>query len=100
MYCESISINDILDIIAKLNNNKSPGPDMITPKLLKSIANEIINPLLCLFNLLLTTDTIPNVLKLAKAIPVHKKEDKYLASNYRPISLLNVIHKILEKTRV
>jgi len=31
MYCEPISINEFLDIIAKLNNNKSPGPDMITP---------------------------------------------------------------------
>ena len=35
MYCEPISTNEILDIIAKLNNNKSPGPDMITPYLFK-----------------------------------------------------------------
>jgi len=97
VYCEPISINEILYIIAKLNNNKSPGPDMITPKLLKSIANEIINPLLYLFNLSLSTGTVPSALKLAKVIPVHKKADKYLASNYRPISLLNVIDKILEK---
>ena len=75
MYREPISTNEILDIIAKLNNNKSPGPD--TPKLLKSIADEIINPLLYLFNLLFSTGTVPSALKLAKVIPVHKKEDKY-----------------------
>ena len=37
MYREPISTNEILDIIAKLNNNKSPGPDMITPYLFKDI---------------------------------------------------------------
>ena len=49
---------------------------MITPKLLKSIANEIISPLFYLFNLSFSTGTIPNALKLAKVIPVglHKKD--------------------------
>jgi len=69
----------------------------LTPKLLKSVAGEIINPLSYLFNLSFATGTVPSALKLAKVIPVYKKGDKDLVNNYGPISLLNVLEKILEK---
>lgn len=85
MYCEPATQNEILHIITKLNNNKSPGPDMITSKLLKSIVNEIIDPLLHLFNFSLSSGIVPSALKLAKVTPVYKKGDKQLVNNYRPI---------------
>ena len=50
-----------------------------------------------LFNLSFATGTVPSALKLAKVIPVYKKGDKDLVNNYGPISLLNVLEKILEK---
>jgi len=40
---------------------------------------------------------VPNALKLAKVVPVYKKGDKKLLSNYCPISLLNVSDNIMEK---
>ena len=76
MYCAPFTKDEILKIITKLKNNKSPGPDCSTPKLLKSVAGEIINPLSYLFNLSFATGTVPSALKLAKVIPVYKKGDK------------------------
>ena len=70
----------------------------ISPRLLKEVANEIIDPLLYLFNLSLSTGTVPNSLKMAKVIPVYKKGVRSLIQNYRPISLLSIFDKILEKT--
>ena len=50
-----------------------------------------------LFNLSFDTDVFPSVLKTAKVIPIFKKDSKLDYSNYRPISLLSNIEKILEK---
>ena len=50
-----------------------------------------------LFNLSFTTGVFPFVLKIAKVVPVFKKDSKLDYSNYRPISLLSNIEKILEK---
>jgi hypothetical protein len=50
-----------------------------------------------MYNLSLQCGLVTDGLKLARIIPVHKKGDKQLVTNYRPISLLSVYHKILEK---
>jgi len=100
MFCSPLTCTEIFQIIAKFKNNKSPGPDNIGPRLLKEVANEIIDPLLYLFNLSLSTGTVPNSLKIAKVIPVYKKGMRSLIQNYRPISLLSIFDKILEKNNV
>jgi len=97
MYCFPVSKDEINKIISKFQNKKSPGPDNITPKLLKAIKDEISDPLLYLFNLSFSSGIVPNLLKTAKVIPVYKKGDKSIVSNYRPISLLSIFDKILEK---
>jgi Reverse transcriptase (RNA-dependent DNA polymerase) len=56
-----------------------------------------MNPILFIFNLSLHTGVVPEKLKVAKAIPIYKKGDSSLPSNYRPISLLSIINKMLEK---
>ena len=73
MFCSPLTRTEIIQIIAKFKNNKSPGPDNIGPRLLKEVANEIIDPLY-LFNLSLSTGTVPNSLKIAKVIPVYNKK--------------------------
>ena len=66
-------------------------------KLLKDVACEIGHPLAHIFNLSLKKGIFPNALKQSKEIPIHKGGDLELCDNYRPISLLNSISKILEK---
>ena len=59
--------------------------------------NDISIPLSKIFNLSLRTGTYPDFLKLAMVILIHKKGSKLEVGNYRPISLLSNINKLLEK---
>ena len=61
------------------------------------LAGDICKPLSIIFNLSFSTGQYPDLLKIAKTIPIHKKDSRLLVSNYRPISLLSNINKILEK---
>jgi hypothetical protein len=80
-----------------LSNNKSPGPDEISAKLLKENCYIFCEPLQYIYNLSLCTGVVPQKLKFAKVIPVFKQGDSTSASNYRPISLLSIFNKMLEK---
>jgi len=68
--------------------------------LLKLTLNNLIEPLVYISNLSFRTGCVPDSLKIAKVIPIFKKGDKSNPSNYRPISLLSIFHKLLEKTHV
>jgi len=66
-------------------------------KIIKDMKYEISKPLALVINQTLITGIFPNVLKVARVIPVYKKNDPHFRENYRPISILPVISKILEK---
>jgi len=53
-----------------MKSKKSPGPDNIGLKLIKEVAEILINPLVHIFNLSLTTGVVPDKLQIAKIIPV------------------------------
>ena len=59
--------------------------------------NDISDQLAVLFNLSLTSGSFPTILKTSKVTPIYKKDSKLKCSNYRPISLLSNIDKILER---
>ena len=59
--------------------------------------NDISDQLADLFNLSFTTGTFPTLLKTAKFILIHKKDFQLNCTNYRPVSLLSNLEKILEK---
>ena len=94
MHIDEAAINKI---IYNLPPKSSSGCDGISSKLLKVIAPAIIKPLTLLINQVLNTGTFPDKLKIAKVIPIFKKGDPSLFENYRPISLLPAISKVLEK---
>ena len=60
----------------------------------------IVSPLIHIFNLPLSSGIFPNSLKIAKIVPIHKRDDPSLIENYRPISILPAISKILEKLHI
>ena len=93
----AISESDVLKIIKELKPKTSFGLDQISTAHLKRISH-IITPTLCLIiNQSLSTGIFPSSLKIARVIPLYKKDDKHLLDNYRPISLLTSISKVFEK---
>ena len=95
---ENITITEekVLKKLKKLNPNKSCGPDQITPKLIKEIAEPLTPSLTKLYKNSLSTSEVPDDWKLATVTPIFKKGDKKDPSNYRPVSLTSVIGKNLE----
>jgi len=66
MFCDPITPDEIASVVSTFNNIKSPGPNNIGPKLLKYLLNDIVNPLVYIFNLSLTSGCFPQSLKTAK----------------------------------
>ena len=97
LFFNPTNVHEILDIVKSLNSSRSSGFDGISVCLLKKIIHNIVDPLSHIFNLSLSTGICPNSLKIAKIIPIFKKDDPSQISNYRPISLLPGISKVLEK---
>ena len=89
--------DEILKIIKNLKSNKSSGPNSIPIHILKFYADIFCKPISKLVNLSFSQGVFPESLKLAKVIPIFKKNDPQICSNYRPISLLSIFSKIYEK---
>ena len=88
---------EITKLIQNLPNKKSSGHDNIDNVLLKEIASGLSSVLENLFNESLQTGIFPDIFKLAEVVPLHKGKEKDQQNNYRPISLLCTLSKILEK---
>ena len=94
---QEVSPLDVLKTISNLKSKSSSGHDNITSTLIKQIAQPLSYPLALIINQSLKTGIFPDCLKLAKGIPIYKKDDLTLFDNYRPISLLPIISKIFER---
>ena len=92
-----VTENIILLTLKELNISKSPGPDEIGARLLTELSENICLPLQKIFETSIKTSSIPDELKDAKISAIHKKGNKKLACNYRPISLTSVVCKCMEK---
>ena len=88
---------EIIKLIDKLPNKTSKGHDDISNILLKILIPTIASPLETIFNKSHKEGSFPNDMKHADVIPLYKSRERYMVNNYRPISLLVTISKVLEK---
>ena len=89
---------EIINNINKLNNNKALGPNSIPTDIFHLIKLNVAKPLADIVNLSFQTGIYIDVLKISKVAPIFKEKGSDLDySNYRPISLLSNINKIIEK---
>jgi len=91
------TVDVVQEVLASLDISKAVGPDNISPLVLKKCADILAPSLTRLFNKSLSLGQVPTDWKDANVIPVHKKGDKELVSNYRPISLLSIASKVMER---
>ena len=97
MFLRPTDSTEITKIVGNMKNKSSFGYDLISPKILKSTIKSIVTPLAHIINLSMLQGKCPSKMKIAKVIPIHKAEDTNIFKNYRPISLLPVFSKVLEK---
>ena len=97
LFFAPTSSNEIISIVSKLTPKLSTSFDNISVKLLKQIILQIANPLSKIFNKSLLHGIFPDLLKIARIIPIFKSGDSSDPKNYRPISLLPSFSKIFEQ---
>ena len=98
-FLSSITVQkeEVCIILKSLATGKACGPDQISNRVLKEVAEAISEPLADLFNTSFLLSSVPDIWKRANLSPIHKKDDKTLVENHRPISLLSPIGKTQEK---
>ncbi|CAM4650296.1 unnamed protein product [Lepidochelys olivacea] len=91
-----VSLEEVLEQIDKLNNNKSPGPDGIHPRVLKELKCEIAELLTVVCNLAFKSASVPNERRIVNVTPIFKKGSRGDPGNYRLVSLTSVPGKLVE----
>lgn len=93
----NIDLQDVEKAFRQVKANKSPGPDSICGRLLKSCAKELSPVFHEIYNKSLETQHVPILWKDAVVIPVPKCRDPKMINDFRPVALTSILMKILEK---
>ena len=96
-YLTPINHKELESLTKEMNTSKSVGPYNIPTNILKLSCLVLSKPLVKLINFSFSEGTFPNLLKFANVIPVFKNGDNLDYNNYRPISLISNIGKLIEK---
>ena len=91
------SPNDVKNVLKSLDRTKACGSDRVSPRILQMCASELCTSLALIFNASMQLGSLPGSWKIANVCPVFKKGDRHLISNYRPVSLLSCVSKVMER---
>ena len=94
---QPLTVDELSNIVKSFSVNKVPGHDNISIKIIHQSLQNIVQPLVFISDLLLSTGVFPESLKIAKVIPVFKADDPTLFRNYKPMSILRAFSKLFEK---
>ena len=96
---DNIIINEeiVMKLMKNLNVNKSPGPDLIHPRVLKELCGSLINPMTLIFQKSFQYGELVDDWKTANVKALFKKGSRDNPGNYRPISLTCIPCKLMEK---
>ena len=97
IFFNPIVPSEILDVVSNMKNNTSSGIDDISICVVKKVISIICRPLCQIFNISLSTGVVPKQMKIARVTPIHKQGKNDNVNNYRPISVLALFDKILER---
>ncbi len=92
-----VTAQELMEVVKGIKGRSAPGWDGIPATLIKNNIVSLLEPLLYIINFSICTGEFPNTFKVAKVIPIFKSGQKNVFSNFRPISMLVVLAKILEK---
>ena len=92
-----LTMEEVCHALQNIDPSKAHGPDGLPSRILKECAHELAPSLHYLFTKSLKMSQIPMEWKLANIIPIHKQGNKNHVQNYRPISLLSIVSKTLER---
>ena len=92
----TVSTDGVRKLLNGLNMHKATGPDGVSPRLLKTLSDELAPVLTVLFQASINQGILPQEWKKANVVPIFKKGERSKAENYRPTSLTSVICKMLE----
>lgn len=94
---ESATEDTVLKKLRALNPNKATGQDKIPARFLRDAAESIASGLTHIINLSICQGQFPDDLKQARVIPLYKKGNKLDPGNYRPVSILSAVSKVIER---
>lgn len=95
---KEVTPEEVCKIVNNLKNSNSPDIYGVSCNVLKFVINEIASPLSSAINCCLRDGVFPNSLKIGRTVPVYKKGNAEEITNYRPISILPVLSKVIETT--
>ena len=97
MVFDSASQQEIIDLVNDLRSGTAAGYDTICVSIVKESIGIISEPLTQIIHLPIQSGIVPDRMKIARVIPIFKSGDSSLLTNYRPVPVLPVFSKLLEK---